>query len=127
MYNKFKSSNVRGIQLFPELTELLMFADDIGLISDTVTGLQKQLNVLHEYCRDFELKVNNNKTKIMVFKRGCGLSKKEHWSYGGILLEVVKGITYVGIYFTNRLSFFKMAESSTLKAKKVLKLSVQLI
>ena len=122
MYNEFKSSNVRGIQLFPDLTEifLLMFADDIGLISDTVTGLQKQPNILHEYCRDFKLKVNINKTKIMVFKRGGGLSKKEHWSYGGILLEVVKGFTYVVIYFTHRLSFFKMAESSTLKAKKVL-------
>ena len=121
MYYEFKSSNVRGIQLFPDLTEifLLMFADDIGLISDTVTGLQKQLSILHEYCRDFKLKVNI-KTKIMVFKRGGGLSKKEHWSYGGILLEVVKGFTYVGIYFTNRLSFFKMAENSTLKAKKVL-------
>ena len=122
MHNEFKSSNVRGIQLFPDLTEifLFMFADDIVLISDTVTGLQKQLNILHEYCRDFNLKVNINKTKIMVFKRGGGLSKKEHWSYGGILLEIVKGFTYVGIYFTNRLSFFKMAESSTLKAKKVL-------
>ena len=33
-----ENSSIRGVQLFPELTEtlLLMFADDLALISDTV-------------------------------------------------------------------------------------------
>ena len=38
-----ENSGIRGVQLFPELTEilLLMFADDLALISYTVSGLQK--------------------------------------------------------------------------------------
>ena len=34
----------------PNLTEicLLMFADDIALIADTVVGLQRQLNILYD-------------------------------------------------------------------------------
>jgi len=37
-----------GVQLMPDLTNvfMLLFADDIALISDTVPGLQNQLNVL---------------------------------------------------------------------------------
>ena len=38
-----ENEGIRGIQLFPDYTEvfLLVFADDIALISDTVSGLQK--------------------------------------------------------------------------------------
>ena len=39
--------NIRGVQLFPDTVEifLLLFSDEIGLIADTVSGLQKQLNI----------------------------------------------------------------------------------
>ena len=57
-----KYSDVRRIQLFPDITEvfMLMFADDIGVISDTINGLQKDLNVLEKFCNDYKLKVNIN-------------------------------------------------------------------
>ena len=37
-----------GTQLLPDMTELfiLLFADDIVLLSDTIVGLQNQLDVL---------------------------------------------------------------------------------
>ena len=42
-----ENSDIRGIQLFPDIKEifLLLFADDIALISDTIKGLQSQLNL----------------------------------------------------------------------------------
>ena len=117
-----KYSDVRGIQLFPDITEvfMLMFADDIGLISDTVNGLKKELNILEKFCNDYKLKVNINKTKIVVFKHGGALSRKESWTYNGEHIEVLSSFSYVGINFTNTLSMYKMSENAALKAKKVL-------
>ena len=44
----FENSGIRSFRLYPELTEilLLMLADDLALVSDTVRGLQKLLNLL---------------------------------------------------------------------------------
>ena len=47
-----------------------MYADDIAFISDTVIGLQRQLNLLAEFCDRFKLNGNELKTKVLVFKNG---------------------------------------------------------
>ena len=113
-------SNVRGVQMFPNLDEIfmLMFADDIALISDTTGGLQKELNILYNFCEKSKLVVNVGKTKIMVFKRGGALSRFEKWSYGNCKLDVVNCFNYVGMLFTSKLSMFKMADAMSAKAKK---------
>ena len=43
---------------------------DIALLSDTVAGLQRQLNILYDYCLTSKLYVNIAKKKVLVFKRG---------------------------------------------------------
>jgi len=50
LYTLLCDCDVKGIQLMRNLTEicLLMFADDIALIADTVVGLQRQLNILYD-------------------------------------------------------------------------------
>ena len=59
-----------GIQLAPDLTELLifLFADDVVLLSDSVFGLQTQLNVLFNTAKRLDLIVNLNKSNIVVFR-----------------------------------------------------------
>ena len=67
-----QNSGLRGIQLLPDWTEifLLMYADDNVLISDTIVGLQRQFNLLPDFCDNFKLTVNVLKTEILVFKNG---------------------------------------------------------
>ena len=97
-----ENSGVRGVQLFPDLTEilLLMFADDLALISDSVVGLQKLLNILYRFCSDRGMIINNVKTMIVVFKKGGMLARNETWSLGGERIQVVPCFTYVGVNFT---------------------------
>jgi len=45
-----------------------MFAEDIALIADTLVGIQRQLNILYDFCQRSKLVVNTTKTKRMVFK-----------------------------------------------------------
>ena len=49
----FNRNDVKGIQIHPDTIQIfaLMFADDMTLISDTVRGLQMQLNLLYFFCR----------------------------------------------------------------------------
>lgn len=120
-YDILSKSNIRGVQLYPDIIEifLLMFADDIASLSDTVNGLQKQLNILQDYCDEYKLSVNVEKTKILVFKNGGRLSRHEKWFYCNNAIQTVNGFDYVGIHFTSRLSLYKMSESMAVKAKRV--------
>ena len=117
-----QNSSIRGIQLFPDLVEIFMlfFADDIALISDTISGLQKQLDILLKYCKEYKMIVNIIKTKVMVFRRGGMLSRREKWKYNGKILEVVNGFQYVGLMFSTQLSLHRMATELATKGKRVL-------
>jgi len=118
----FEQHNVRGIQLHPDIMQisLLMFADDLALISDTIVGLQNQLNILSNFCNDYKLKVNEDKTKVVVFKNGGALSRFEHWTYQNTYLQAVNCFTYVGLCFTKQLSYNSMVHDLCVKGKRVL-------
>ena len=49
---------------------LLLFADDAAIFSETREGLQKSLDNLEIYCNKWNLTVNVDKTKVMVFHKG---------------------------------------------------------
>jgi len=44
-----------------------MYADDIALFSESISGLQSQLDLLLKYYKDWNLEVNIEKTKVMIF------------------------------------------------------------
>ena len=47
----------------------VMFADDLVLISQSKQGLQNALNKLQRYCDKWCLKINVDKTKVMIFNK----------------------------------------------------------
>ena len=96
---------------------LLLFADDIVLISDTPRGLQKQLDVLNAACKDLFLNINTDKTKIMVFRKGGFWGKNEKWNLDGNNLEVVNEYTYLGYTFTTKMSMTKGVDVPAAKGK----------
>ena len=87
-----------GFQLIPGREEIfsLLFADDIVLLSSTPTGLQTQINSLQRASDSLGLTVNIDKTKVMVFRKGGFLGKKEKWTLDGKPLEVVNSYKYLG-------------------------------
>ena len=65
----FVQNNFKGIETDMLKLFLLLYADIVVSASDEY-DLQKGLDALHNYCLKWKLKVNVNKTKIMVF-RSC--------------------------------------------------------
>lgn len=109
-----------GIQLLPDLVELfiLLFADDIVLLSDTARGLQNQIDILHEACTKLFLNINKDKTKVMVFRKGGFLGKNEKWTLDGSELEVVNEYKYLGYVFTTKMSLNKGVDAQAVKGKR---------
>ena len=114
------SNGKHGIQLVPNEKELflLLFADDMALMSYNPKGLQNQLNELEKHTKRFNLKINESKTKIMVFRKGGYLGKYEKWWLNGELLEVVNSYKYLGIEFSTRLSTSNITSAAAPKARK---------
>ena len=50
---------------------LLMYADDTVLLSETAGGLQKMIDTLHTYNTKWNLCVNTENTKIVVFRNSA--------------------------------------------------------
>lgn len=77
---------------------LILYADDTVIFADTEEKLQKALNCLEDYCREWKLSVNSSKTKIMVF---CGKKPtyKFPFKYQNKLLDHVTSFKYLGLTF----------------------------
>jgi competence CoiA-like predicted nuclease len=74
------------------------------LLAETANDLQTQLDAFYEYCNLWKLKVNADKTKVMVFGNGR-LPQNLSFSYDNLNLEIVKNFNYLGIIFTRTGNF----------------------
>ena len=75
-----KLSEFGGIHIW-EATEvlLLMYADDIVLVGETIIQLQRKINIFKKFCRKYGMKVNLDETKVMVFRNGGKTAKRNHF------------------------------------------------
>ena len=117
---KMARDGKHGVQFCSGLLELfiLLFADDLVLLSSTPVGLQNQLNCLTQVCASIGLEINKDKTKVMVFRKGGFLGRAEKWYIGGQQLEVVNSYVYLGFTFTTTMSFTSSANQLAVKGKR---------
>ena len=89
----------------PELQTLLklliiLYADDTVLFANSKVNLQKCLDGLENYCNKWKLKINADKTKIIIFKKGKAEIHNHNFKIGGSNIEVVKDFRYLGVTFS---------------------------
>ena len=70
----------------------LLWADDLVLLSDSISGIKKQLEGLQKFCADNHMIINELKTKIMCF----GSDEKIDIEFNGSKIEQVSKYKYVG-------------------------------
>lgn len=76
----------------------LLYADDTVLFSNSEKGLQLLINKLQIYCEKWQIEVNVEKTKAMVFHTGNRMVKSAVY-YNGVLVQIVKNFVYLGVNF----------------------------
>ena len=96
----------------------LSFADDLVIFSSSHTGLQNALNKLEKYCDDWQLTVNINKTKVMIFQNKY--SPTPTLFYKNSPLVETKEYNFLGNVINYTGSFKKAVQELTKKGLKVL-------
>ena len=103
-----------------EKLSCLMYADDLIMLLQTATGLQKCLDVLSEFCSKWGLSVNLNKTKTMVFQKKNKEANKYTFKYNDEVVETVSHYTYLGMKIFGSGDFTKGTDVFSNKAKNAL-------
>ena len=67
----------------------LIYADDLLLLSETKEGLQSCLDSLQLYCDNWKLKINIDKTKVMIFSSGRIDTSLLKFTFKGSEIEIV--------------------------------------
>ena len=106
-----------GVTIANTVVKVLKYADDIVLLSDSPSTLQIMINSLHIYCLQWALKINLDKSKILVFRKSGRLPSNLRWNYGENIIEVVNDYKYLGVTLNFNLSFKKHLQSRLILAK----------
>jgi hypothetical protein len=96
---------INGSHTFIKLF-VLLYADDTVIFSDNDTDLQNALDNFKEYCEQWKLKINTDKTKIMIFSKGRFRYDKI-FKIGNTELEIVDEYKYLGLYLSKSGSFYR--------------------
>jgi hypothetical protein len=91
---------VNGIKI-----DILLYADDIILISDGELELQKMINEVESFGHEWEIKFNPAKTVYMTFSCRRSHTFTEKLEMNGLEINSVKEIRYLGIYVTENLDY----------------------
>ena len=106
----FMDKNVNPVELQTDITEMylrifiILYADDLVIVSRTARNLQVALDALYEYTCTWKLSVNTSKTKVTVF----GDCQDQHsFTFNGNEIEITRDFKYLGVYFTSNGSYVK--------------------
>ena len=98
----------------------LLYADDL-VFSTTEEGLQRNIDRVHEYCTNWGLVINTDKSKVMVFsKTGRLVKNKFRFVVGMDELEYVNQYKYLGVIFTSNAKFSVAEKTLSMKASRAL-------
>ena len=70
-----------GVTIFDVKFLLLLYADDVVILAESAEKLQEQINKLYMYCMEWRLRLNSEKSQILVFRRGSTTVRDDRY-YG---------------------------------------------
>ena len=119
-----KDSTCQGVYVNEFLPNLmvLLYADDLVQCADLPGRLQQQLNILADFCDKWCMKVNLEKTNIIVFRNGGIIKRNEMWYLNGKQLKTVTYYKYLGLVFSSKLSWSKATYTLASQARKAIAL-----
>ena len=89
----------------------------------TEEGLQRNIDKVHEYCRQWGLVINTDKSKVMAFskERITGINKnKFRFVIGNDDIEYVSQYKYLCVIFTSNAKFSVAENTLSMKASRAL-------
>ena len=83
----------------------LLYADDLIILSKSRFGLQKCIDNLESWCKNWLMEVNLKKTKIMIFQKISQKTVKPKFTFNKKKIEIVNEYCYLGIKLNSNGNF----------------------
>ena len=101
-----------GVKIINSCINILMYADDIIVMSTTRAELQKQLDKVGEYGHEHGIKFNPSKCELLIinckYKRSNHETQRDGWqgvtTLSGIEIPTVDKFRYLGLIFNNQVN-----------------------
>ena len=91
---------------------IMLYADDIVLVSESQGGLQRHLQVLEDFCMQRGLTVNLGKTKVMIFHTSQQGMAHASFTFARGPVEIVTSYVYLGVTFSTAATHFTMGSAA---------------
>ena len=100
-------NNEYGAKIDDIKIDHILQADDLVLISETQSGLQKLIYGLEKFCKRWHLEINTDKTKILIFnKRYVIVPVASKFFINSAEIEETDSYKYLGIIISNQSNKF---------------------
>lgn len=115
-----------GIRIGNISIDIIGYADDILIVSNLLINIQKMLHIIERYSDEHEIKINADKTVLLIFNKWCQRSKKELESDNAQFKPILQNIElnetfemkYLGVEFTSDYTNKKHIETRCSKSNK---------
>ena len=84
----------------------ILYADDTVIFAESRHELQAALHGMHHYCNNWKLRINTDKTKVVVFGARPGKHEND-LMLGDQTIKVISEYTYLGILFPSNCNLSK--------------------
>jgi hypothetical protein len=119
MAEKVNSLNC-GVTYDDKQLSILLYADDIAIISETEDGLQRMLNAINDWTNKFRMSINMEKTKIVHFRPKRKRRSKFNFKLGNEPISYVNNYKYLGLHLDEHLDYKTAAQELSTSASKAL-------
>ena len=107
------------LSLFMKLS-VLLYAYDTVIMANNEADLQFSLDRFNEYCQEWKLNVNIDKTKVVIF--GARKTSSFDFTLGDQKIEITDKYKYLGVYFSQSRSFLNARKHIVEQSKKAMHL-----
>ena len=102
-----------------------MYADDTVIFGTDKTDFQKKMDIFYEYARKWQLDINFDKIKILIF--GTRNDDRFQFKTGNNIIQICKNFKYLGVVFTKSRSYCKAKKHNYDQARKAMHLLYKII
>ena len=114
-----KNSGI-GVKYGELIISLLLYADDVALLAESESDLQKLINITYQWCSKWKTNVNITKSNVVHYQKANGTRTNFKFTYGNETLDTVSKYKYLGCFLSESLDFTVTAESLASAAGRAL-------
>ena len=103
---RIKEMNI-GVKMGEIHIPILLYADDVAILSETEADMQTMLNCINEWCEKWSMSVNLKKTQTVHYRKPTMEHTDTKLYFGNNEIKFVQFYKYLGVYFDEYLNFDK--------------------